>query len=226
MLGVQRAVPAIRCRAVLFDLDGVLVDSTECVERTWRRWALAHGLDPARVITVAHGRRTTETIEIVAPHLPAAEEGAALALSESTTTDGIYEVAGARELVAGLPPTAWAVVTSGIRAVASLRIRHAKLPWPPVLICADEIERGKPDPEGYLTAAQRLGHLPGDCIVIEDAPAGIAAARAAGMRAVAIASTHAADSLAAADVIVHSLAALSISPSNDDGVLEIGVAVA
>ena len=221
MLDPLRAAVTLRCRAILFDLDGVLVDSSECVKRTWRRWALANELDPDEVMAVAHGRRTTETIQLVAPHLPAAEEGAALAASESTTTEGIYEVPGARELVAALPHTAWAIVTSGIRAVASQRIRHVKLPWPPVLVCADEIDRGKPDPEGYLTAAQRLGRPPGDCIVIEDSPAGIEAARAAGMRAVAIASTHDVEALAAADVIVPSIAALSIATSNGDDALEI-----
>jgi sugar-phosphatase len=195
-------------RALLFDLDGVLVDSTECVERTWRKWAARHGLDPDRVLEVAHGRRTMETIPLVAPHLVVADEIAALEGAESHTTEGIYEVPGARVLVERLPPDAWAIVTSGVRSVATLRIRHTHLPMPRVLVCADEITRGKPDPEGYLTAAERLGKNPADCVVIEDAPPGLEAARAAGMASIGIVGTYPATALAIADLVVPSLSAL------------------
>ncbi len=151
------ALPAeLSCAALLFDLDGVLVDSAEVVERTWRRWAARHGLDPAEVVRVAHGRRTIETVRLLAPQLAADDEVAALAASESTETDGVYEVPGARELLSSLPSGSWAVVTSGIRPVAELRIRHTRLPTPPVLVPADEVRHGKPHPEGYLQAAERL----------------------------------------------------------------------
>jgi sugar-phosphatase len=195
------------CKAILFDLDGVLVDSAECVERTWRRWAQANGLEPTDVIKNAHGRRTIETVQLVAPHLAAVEEVARLAASESAETDGVYEIPGALELLASLPPQ-WAVVTSGIRSVACLRIRHARLPFPPVLICADEITAGKPNPEGYLTAADRLGVDPSECVVIEDAPPGIAAARNAGMQAIAVLGTYPPRDLHQADTIVQSVASL------------------
>ena len=174
------ALRSVSCRAILFDLDGVLVDSAECVERTWRKWATDHRVDPERVIAVAHGRRTIETVRMVAPQLSAEAELATLAASESTTSEGIYEIDGARELLEQLPAAKWAVVTSGIRAVAEFRLRYARLPVPGVMICADEITRGKPDPEGYLTAASRLGYSSVDCLVIEDAPAGIESARGAG----------------------------------------------
>ena len=128
----------MHCSAILFDLDGVLVDSAACVEETWRQWSRRHGLDPERIIGIAHGRRTAETIPIVAPHLNVADEIAALVAIESTTTDGVHAVPGAQALVESLPPDAWAVVTSGHRSVATLRIRHVGLPWPPVLVCADE----------------------------------------------------------------------------------------
>lgn len=191
--------------AILFDLDGVLVDSTECVERSWRNWAASRGLDADRVMQVAHGRRTVETVALVAPHLALAEEVAALEGVEAHTTEGVYEIPGARELLERLPLDAWAIVTSGIRSVATLRIRHTGLPMPRVLVPADEITRGKPDPEGYLTAAARLGRAPGECVVVEDAPAGLEAARAAGMRSIGIAGTFPASALTMADLVVPSL---------------------
>jgi sugar-phosphatase len=194
--------------AILFDLDGVLVDSTASVERAWRTWAARHGLDPDKVMKVAHGRRTIETVPLVAPHLVVADEVAALEGVEAHTTEGVYEVPGARELLERLPADAWAIVTSGIRLVATLRIRHTGLPMPRVLVCADEISRGKPDPEGYLTAAARLGRAPADCVVIEDTPAGLEAARAAGMRSIGIVGTYQASALAIADLVVPSLTAL------------------
>lgn len=201
------------CDALLFDLDGVLVDSAECVERTWHRWADAHGLDPAAVIRAAHGRRTIETVRLMAPHLAAEAEVARLAASESNETDGVYEVTGARELLKLLPARSWAVVTSGIRAVAELRIRHTHLPIPPVLVCADEIKAGKPDPEGFLTAARRLGVEPWRCVVVEDAPPGIEAARAAGMRSIGIVGTYPREKLARADATVPGVRCVEVEGS-------------
>lgn len=193
----------------------MLVDSAECVERTWRAWAARHGLDADRVMDVAHGRRTFETVPLVAPHLDVAEEVAALAAVESATTEGVYAVPGARELVDRLPDDAWAVVTSGVRPVATLRIRHTGLPMPHVLVCADEIDRGKPDPQGYLVAAERLGRMPAECVVIEDAPPGLEAAKTAGMRSIGIAGTYPADALAIADVVVPRLSNLRIVVAGD-----------
>jgi len=206
---------SFRCKAILFDLDGVLVDSAECVERTWRNWATNHHLNPESVIALAHGRRSIETVRMVAPQLSAEAELTSLAASEATTSEGVYRIMGARELLEMLPAGSWAVVTSGTRAVAEFRLRHARLPAPSVMICADEIARGKPDPEGYLNAAARLGHSGADCLVIEDAPAGIEAARAAGMRAIAIASTYPRESLTAADAVVERLADLNVVRDGD-----------
>jgi sugar-phosphatase len=208
--------PALRCRAILFDLDGVLVDSAERVEKTWRAWAARHRLDAELVIAAAHGRRTVETVALVAPELSAEAELRALETSEATNSDGIYEIAGARDLLQSLAPNRWAIVTSGIRAVAEFRIRYTGLPMPAVMICAEEISRGKPDPEGYLAAAGRLGFTPTDCVVIEDAPPGIEAAKAAGMRAIAIATTYPANRLAGADLVVERLSDLSVESVHDD----------
>lgn len=162
------------------------------------------------MIGEAHGRRSIDTIRRVAPHLDAEREADSLAARESTTTDGVYEIAGARSLLEQLPPRRWAIVTSGVRSVASLRISHTRLLVPDVLVCADEISRGKPDPEGYLTAAHRLSVDPGGCVVVEDAPAGLEAARAAGMRSIGIASTYAPSALHAATYQVDALSSLEI----------------
>lgn len=201
---------SLRCAAILFDLDGVLVDSAACVEKSWRDWAARHGLEGDRVMEIAHGRRTTETIPAVAPHLNVAEEVAALAAIESVTTEGVHEVPGARELVEPIPPNGWAIVTSGVRSVATLRIRHTGLPMPRVLVCADEIERGKPDPQGYLVAAARLGVQPAMCVVVEDTPPGLEAARAAGMRSIGVAGTYPATALSLADYVVAQLDSLRV----------------
>lgn len=209
-------VRALHCGAILFDLDGVLVDSAERVEKTWRDWAARHRLDAQRVIAAAHGRRTVETVALVAPHLSVDAELRALETNEATKSDGVYEIAGARDLLQRLPPSRWAIVTSGIRAVAEFRILHTGLPAPAVMICAEEITRGKPDPEGYLAAAGRLGFSPADCVVIEDAPPGIDAAKAAGMRAIAIATTYPPERLEAADLVVARLADLSVESIGDD----------
>jgi len=202
----------------------VLVDSAACVEKSWRDWAARHGLEANRILEVAHGRRTTETIPLVAPHLNVDEEVAALAAIESGTTEGVHEVPGARELVESLPPNAWAVVTSGVRSVATLRMRHTGLPVPRVLVCADEIERGKPDPQGYLVAAERLGVQPAMCVVVEDAPPGLEAARRAGMRSIGVCGTYPAEALAIADWVVPRLNALQLRNAGCWPPIEIRVA--
>lgn len=201
-----------RCRALLFDLDGVLVDSTECVTRTWQRWADAHGLRVDQILAVAHGRRTIDTVRLVAPHLAADAEVAALAATEEHETDGVYEVPGARDLLHALPRNTWAVITAGVKPVASLRISHTGLPEPEVLVTAEDLERGKPDPEGFLMAAGRLGASPRDCIVVEDSPAGLEAAHRAGMQAIAMATTHASEQLQQGTWGVRALTQLRVSP--------------
>lgn len=200
----------LRCRALLFDLDGVLVDSTATVVRHWRGWAARHGLDADALLRVVHGRRAIDIIREATPALDAEAELTRLVAEEAADTTGLTALPGAAALLPRLPAGRWAVVTSGVRAVALARLGASALPVPALLVAADEITRGKPDPEGYLTAARRLGEAPADCVVVEDAPAGVAAAHAAGMRCVALTTTHAAAAVAGADLVVPSLAALRV----------------
>jgi sugar-phosphatase len=204
-----------RCRAILFDLDGVLVDSTACIERHWTRWAVQHGLDPVRVIRAAHGRPTVETMREVAPHLSAEEETARLEAGEASDTEGVTAFAGAAELLRSLPARSWAVATSGTRRTATHRLAQTGLPTPRVLITADDIRHGKPHPEPYLLAAKGLGIPAEDCLVVEDAPPGVASARAAGARVVAVTTSHRADELAAADAIAGEVQDLQIVLASD-----------
>jgi sugar-phosphatase len=210
----------LHARALLFDLDGVLADSTASVEMHWRRWAARHALDADSLLRIVHGRRALDTIRAVTPQLDAEAELAWLVAAEAGDTAGVVAAPGAVALLARLPADEWAVVTSGVRAVAEARLRASELPVPPVLVAADEITRGKPDPEGYLAAATRLGWPAAACVVIEDAPAGIAAARAAGMACVALTTTHRAPEVAEADLVVSSLAALHVTrtPHPEGGV--------
>lgn len=207
----NRQIVSIDCAAVLFDLDGVLIDSTACIERHWRQWAHAHGLDVGAVMRVAHGRRTVETMQLAAPHLDDVEaEARYFVAQEALDTEGVFEIDGATALLNALPLDSWAIVTSGSRDVATSRLNHVGLPIPRVLITADDVIQGKPDPEPYLAAAHRLGLEAEQCVVFEDSPAGLAAAHAAGMQAVALATTHRASELGRACVIAERLRDIQI----------------
>ena len=206
----------IVCHAVLFDLDGVLVDSTPCVERHWGNWAHKHGRDAAEILRFSHGRTTIETIRLIAPELDAAAEAAALAAIGESDLEGVEVMPGASELLASLPKELWAVVTSGPRLIARKRLVHCGLPIPNVFITADDIRRGKPAPDGYLAAAAALHCRPENCVVIEDAPSGIEAAHAAGMRVIAVATTFNSVQLPVADAAVNSVSAIRAQLRNGE----------
>lgn len=172
---------------VLFDMDGTLVDSRAVVERVWRGWAAEHGLDPEEILTASHGRRSRDTVERFATATMDIEaEATKLESRETDDTEGLVAVAGAAELLARLPADSWALVTSAGRDLARRRLSAVGLPLPDLLISAEDVRAGKPDPEGYRLAAQRLGTKAERCLVFEDAPAGIAAGLAAGSTVVAI----------------------------------------
>ncbi|MBA3425274.1 MAG: HAD family hydrolase [Rubrobacter sp.] len=201
---------SLGCEAVLFDLDGVLVDSTRAVVRIWSEWAKRQGIQAERILEVAHGRRTIETVHLVAPHLDAEEETRELERVEIGDLDGVLEVEGALELISSIPDSGWTVVTSGPRALASRRLEHVGLPRPDRFIAAEDVTEGKPHPDAYLKGAEILGASPEDCVVIEDAPSGIRAGKSAGMTVVAVATTHDEDDLSEADAIVASLADIRV----------------
>ena len=187
----------IRVAALLFDMDGTLVDSSAAVHSLYRRWAARHGIELEALVRVSHGRRSAEVARHYA-HLgfDVAAETAWMIEQERADANPIVEVAGAGALLRSLPPRRWAVVTSADRVLALQRLRAAGLPLPGVLVSADDVARGKPDPEGFLMAASRLGVAAADCLVLEDAPAGLAAGQAAGARVLALTTTLTADELA------------------------------
>jgi sugar-phosphatase len=192
----------LRAAAFLFDLDGVLVDSRAVVERTWRRWAQRHQLDVEPILRIAHGRRARDTLQAVVPHLATDREVAWLDETELADVEGLHPVPGALQFLASLPAGSWTIVTSCGRALAELRLRSVGLTLPPLIVTAEDASRGKPAPDGYLIGARRLGHAASACVVFEDAPAGIAAGRAAGARVIALTTTHAAADLTQADAII------------------------
>ena len=193
--------------AVLFDMDGTLLDSTACIEALWRRWSARHGLDADSVMQHVHGRRSIETIAAVAPDLDAATEDAALQVEEIGSLHGITRIAGAAELLSALEARGqrWGVVTSAPRKLALAKIAHVGLPEPKWLVCAEDVANGKPHPAPYLAAAMLMECGPDRLVAIEDAPAGIASARDAGMAVIALRTTHADADLAMADRIVDDL---------------------
>jgi len=179
----------IRCRGVLFDLDGVLVDSTPAVARVWAWWAREHGFDPEEVVKKAHGRPSITTIRELLPDADHAAEDREVERREIADVEGVIPLPGAMELLQALPLERWAIVTSCTRALAHVRIAAAGLPKPKHLVTATDVRHGKPHPEPYLKGAQILGIPADDCLVIEDAPAGIRAGKAAGARVLALRTT-------------------------------------
>jgi HAD superfamily hydrolase (TIGR01509 family) len=200
-------------RAVLSDLDGVLVDSGPQIERTWRAFAERHQLDAEHVLAASHGRRTVDLIRVVAPHLDAEMEAATIEQEEIGSVNGLRALPGARELIESVAEDRFAIVTSGSRPLALARLRAADLPVPKVVVTAEDVEAGKPDPAAYLRAAELLGVEPEHSLVIEDAPAGIEAGVAAGMTVVGVTTTNDKSALEGADTVVADLYALLLGPS-------------
>jgi mannitol-1-/sugar-/sorbitol-6-phosphatase len=206
----------ISCRALLFDLDGVLIDSTPAVTRVWSRWAIAHGFDPDDVVRRAHGRPSVATIRDYLPHADHEAENLKVESGEIQDLEGVVTLPGARELLNALPPDRWTIVTSCTRPLAEVRLRAAGLPIPERLLTCDDVTNGKPDPEPYLKGASLLGVVATDCVVVEDVPAGIRAGKAAGARVIACRTTASEAELknADADWIVDGCKSISVSQAN------------
>ena len=215
-------MPNFSCAAILFDLDGVLCDSTQAVDREWRDWAARKGVDGDAVMAIAHGVRTIEVIRQVAPHLDVEAEAAAIENHEAHDQRGVTVMPGALDLVQSIPEGRWGVVTSGSRLLAQSRLQHCGLPVPEVLVTSDDVTNGKPHPEPYLKGAEGLGYGAAECLVIEDAPAGIQSARAGGMRVLGITTTYAANILGHADAVIGKLGQIRITTN---GAGKLGVEV-
>ena len=215
-------MPTFSCSAILFDLDGVLCDSTRAVDREWREWAARKGVDGDAIMAIAHGVRTVEVIRRVAPHLDAEAEAAAIESHEAIDHRGVVVMPGAIDLVKSIPAGRWGVVTSGTRPLATNRLQYCGLPVPDVLVTSDDVTNGKPHPEPYLKGAERLGLRPEQCLVMEDAPAGIQSAKAGGLRVIALASTYKPVKLTQADAVVGRLAGVRVT-MNGTGKLQIEI---
>jgi sugar-phosphatase len=200
----------------------VLVDSTRAVDREWREWARRKGVDGDAVMAIAHGVRTLEVIRRVAPHLDAEAEARAIENHEASDQRGVTVMPGSVDLVRSIPEQRWGVVTSGSRLLATNRLRYCGLPVPEVLVTSDDVTHGKPHPEPYLKGAERLGFDPADCLVVEDAPAGIQSARAGGMKVVGITSTYGAEALEQANAVIRKLGQIQVT-SNGAGKLGVEV---
>jgi sugar-phosphatase len=201
------------CTAVLFDVDGTLVDSTPLVERAAREWAAEYGIDPDEFLSDAHGRRTSDRVADFLPPDQVREATARLDALEAARTDGITALPGAVELPTTMNGLPHAFVTSMDRAQLKVRTEVAGVPLPPIVVTAEDVPTGKPDPSGYLQAAGRLGVAPSDCVVIEDAPAGIAAGRSAGATVLAVLTSHPQGSLTAAHHTVQNLTHVTAAPT-------------
>jgi sugar-phosphatase len=208
---------SLPCRGVLFDMDGVLVDSTAAVARVWAVWAHKHGLDPDTVVKMAHGRPSISTICELLPHADHEAEDRDVERMEIADVEGIVALPGVTELLHALPANRYAIVTSATRPLAEVRLRAAGLPIPERLVTARDAHRGKPFPDPYLKGAKLLGFSPAECAVIEDAPSGVRAGKAAGARVVALRSTSTDEDLreAGADWILDSCANLFVESSTD-----------
>jgi mannitol-1-/sugar-/sorbitol-6-phosphatase len=204
------------CSAILFDLDGVLIDSTRSVDRQWRAWAREKGIEEEKVMAIAHGVRSIEVIRAVAPHLDAPSEVQWLERHEAEDQIDVTVMPGAADLIRAIPDGRWCVVTSGTCLLATARLRLGGLPIPKVLVTADDVTNGKPHPEPYLKGAKLSGVPPADCLVIEDAPAGIQAAHAARMKVIALASTYPASKLKDADAVVENLSQIHVTRDGAD----------
>jgi mannitol-1-/sugar-/sorbitol-6-phosphatase len=216
----------IRCKGVLFDMDGILISSLGSVERSWTKWALMRGVDPAYAISITHGRRSIESIALLRPDLDAAAENKIVEDLEIEDKDGVAVLPGVAKLLAALTPAngarpRWTIVTSATRPLAEVRLALVGLPLPGRFVTADDVSEGKPHPAPYLAGAALLGFAPQDCVVFEDAESGTKAGRAAGCTVIATTFSHSIESLAAAHYLIPDLTGVAVTSLPGDEGLEL-----
>jgi len=207
----------VRCSALLFDMDGVLIDSTPAVARVWRKWAIEHGFNPAEVISRAHGRPSLTTVREYLPGADHEAENREVERREVEDLEGVVPLPGSVDLLASLPEGRWTIVTSCTRRLAEVRLRAVGLPIPQRMITSNDVTNGKPHPEPYSKAATLLGFPSGDCIVLEDAPAGIQSGKAAGARVIGFTTTVRPSELrqAGADWILNNCADIRVTDAKE-----------
>ncbi|WP_447880960.1 sugar phosphatase [Serratia fonticola] len=216
----------MECKGFLFDLDGTLVDSLPAVERAWTQWAERHGISPQQVLDFIHGKQAITSLRHFMPNATEAElqhEFTLLEQVEAEDTDGVRALPGALVLLErikalGIP---WAIVTSGSVPVANARRLAGGVPLPEVFITSERVKQGKPHPDAYLLGAQGLGLAPQDCVVVEDAPAGILSGLAAGCQVIAVNAPADAPKLNQVDLILSSSEQLKIAKSEQGAVIEL-----
>jgi len=201
----------VETKGILFDMDGVLISSIGSVVRCWRRWAEIYDIPSAETYTVPHGVRAIDTVKLLRPDIDPEEGLRTIEDMEVEDMADLKVLPGVKKLLEGLPLERWAIVTSATQRLLRARLAAAGLPIPTRLISGDMVERGKPDPEPYRRGAELLGLVPGECIVVEDAPSGVGAGKAAGARVLAVLGTHSAEELKQADWIAASLEDLTVT---------------
>jgi sugar-phosphatase len=203
------------CKGILFDMDGILISSIASVDRSWTKWALMRGIDPAYALTKIHGVRAIESVAILRPDLDAKAELDLIEEIELADGDGLSVLPGVKALLATLPADRWTVVTSATKKLSSIRLAMAGLPVPARFITADDVPEGKPNPAPYLAGAALLGCKPEECVVFEDAESGTKAGRAAGCMVVATTFSHPVESLAAAHYLIETLEQASVEQNGN-----------
>jgi sugar-phosphatase len=211
----------IRCKGILFDMDGILISSIGSVERSWTRWAEMRGIDPALARKTAHGRRAIETVAKLRPDLDREAELKVIENIEAEDNEGLTVLPGVLALLAALPPGRWTVVTSATERLARVRMAAGGIPVPERLVTAEHVTRGKPHPEPFLTAAALLGVAPADCVVFEDSSSGAQAGRTAGCTVVATTFSVSIESLDAAHYVVRDLTGIRVESVGDEIVLHL-----
>jgi sugar-phosphatase len=207
---------SVTAKGILFDMDGVLVSSIESVVRSWRRWAKLYGLPNAETFEIPHGVRAKDIIRTLLPDVDLQEAVRVIEDIEVEDVADLRVLSGVKTLLEGLPPERWAIVTSSTGRLLLARLGAARLPVPERIISGDMVKRGKPDPEPYRRGAELLGFRPEECVVVEDAPSGVGAGKAAGCPVLGVLGTHSAAELAGADWVVGSLEGLAVT-ANPDG---------